>query len=54
VSLAVRNVVFTIIVPGAGAVYAPCCILTRGGTNPKPAAWYAIAIIALGGALYVW
>jgi hypothetical protein len=26
----------------------------RGGTNPKPAAWYAIAIIALGGALYLW
>jgi hypothetical protein len=54
VSLALRNVLFTIIVPGAGAVYAPWWILTRGGTNPKLAAWYAITVVALGAALYVW
>ena len=52
-SLTLRNILFTIIVPGAGAVYAPWWILTRGG-NPKLAAWYALVFVALGAALYVW
>ena len=33
-ALALRNVVFTLVVPGAGAVYGPWLILTRGGEHP--------------------
>lgn len=53
-SLALRNVVFTIVVPGVGGVYVPWLILTRDGAVPRPAAWYAVAVIALGVALYIW
>jgi protein-S-isoprenylcysteine O-methyltransferase Ste14 len=52
-SLALRNVLFSIVVPGAGAVYGPWWILTRGGPVPEPVAWPAVAIIAAGLALYV-
>ncbi len=52
--LALRNVLFTLIVPGAGAVYAPWWILTRGGATPKPVVWPAAAFIVLGVALYLW
>ncbi len=53
-SLIVRNVLFSIVVPGAGGVYVPWLILTRHGAFPAPAAWYAIAVIAVGVALYCW
>ncbi len=53
-SLAIRNFFFTLIVPGLGAVLAPWWILMRGGAAPKPVAWYAVALIALGAALYLW
>ena len=49
-SLALRNLLFTIVVPGAGGVYVPWLIV-RG---EPAAAWYAAALIALGAALYVW
>ena len=52
-SLAIRNILFSIVVPGAGGVYVPWLILTRDGASPAPAAWYATAIIAIGVALYV-
>jgi protein-S-isoprenylcysteine O-methyltransferase Ste14 len=52
-SLALRNLVFTLIVPGAGGVYVPWLILTRHGRSPTPAAWYAVAVIAVGVLLYV-
>ena len=52
-SLALRNVLFTIVVPGAGAVYGPWWILTRSGTLPEPVAWPALVIIAAGLALYL-
>src|SRR5579859_2400796 len=51
--LAVRNLLFTLVVPGAGAVYAPWWILTRGSTTPAPVAWAGIGFIVAGGALYV-
>ena len=51
-SLAIRNVVFTFVVPGTGAVLVPLWILKR---NPASAtAWLALVPIALGVALYVW
>jgi|SRR5262245_52886101 len=51
-SLLARNLLFTLVVPGAGAVYVPWWILTRGQTVPTPAAWPASAVIAMGVALY--
>jgi protein-S-isoprenylcysteine O-methyltransferase Ste14 len=52
-SLALRNVAFTLVVPGLGGVYVPWLILTRHGATLTPAAWYAIAVIAAGVVLYV-
>jgi protein-S-isoprenylcysteine O-methyltransferase Ste14 len=51
-SLALRNLLFTIVVPGAGGVYGPWWILTRGEASATPKAWYAGAFIVLGAALY--
>ncbi len=51
--LALRNVLFTLVVPGAGAVYAPSWILTRDGASPRPVAFAAITLIIAGLALYV-
>lgn len=53
-SLGLRNLVFTIIVPAAGAVYGPWWILTHGGGWPRPVAWPAWPIIGAGVALYGW
>src|SRR5438874_2586344 len=50
--LALRNVLFTLVVPGAGAVYAPWLILTRGGATPRPVVWTAVVLIVGGIALY--
>ncbi len=52
-SLVLRNLVFTIIVPGAGGVYVPWLILTWHGAAPSPVAWSAIAVIAGGILLYL-
>jgi protein-S-isoprenylcysteine O-methyltransferase Ste14 len=51
--LPLRNLLFTIVVPGSGGVYVPWLILTRHGASPAPVAWYAIAVIAAGVLLYV-
>ena len=53
-SLLVRNLVFTVVVPGAGAVYGPWWILTRGGGSPTPIVWPAVAVILVGAAGYLW
>jgi protein-S-isoprenylcysteine O-methyltransferase Ste14 len=53
-SLALRNFLFTIVVPGSGAVWLPWWILTRGGATPAPVVWPAVTIIAAGAALYFW
>jgi protein-S-isoprenylcysteine O-methyltransferase Ste14 len=53
VSLLLRNLIFTVVVPGFGAVYAPYLILTRGRDSPTPVAWQAIALVVIGGALYL-
>ena len=54
VSLAVRNALFTVVVPGLGGAWVPWWILTRHGGTVTPAAWEAIPVIAAGTALYVW
>jgi protein-S-isoprenylcysteine O-methyltransferase Ste14 len=51
-SLAVRNLAFTVVVPGLGGAWVPWQILTRDGRNATPAAWEAIPVIAAGAALY--
>ncbi len=51
-NLAIRNILFTIIVPGVGGVLIPWWILTRGGAAPTASAWYAAILIVLGAALY--
>jgi protein-S-isoprenylcysteine O-methyltransferase Ste14 len=53
-SLVVRNLVFTIVVPGLGGAWVPWRIVTRHGPTPAPAAWEAIPVSAAGIALYAW
>ena len=50
-SLALRNLLFTLVVPGAGAVGIPWWILSRAGATDPAAAWYAIPVIGVGAAL---
>jgi protein-S-isoprenylcysteine O-methyltransferase Ste14 len=47
-SLALRNLVFTVVVPGAGGAYVPWLILRRHGTWPTPVTWYPTGVIATG------
>ena len=51
--LLIRNLAFTVVVPGSGAVWVPWWILTRGGATPNPVAWPAAGFIAAGAALYL-
>ena len=53
-SLVVRNVVFTIVVPGLGGVWAPLSIAARGGHGLTPVVWEAMPVIAAGAVLYAW
>jgi protein-S-isoprenylcysteine O-methyltransferase Ste14 len=53
-SLVARNLVFTVVVPGLGGVWAPWWIMTRHGGTATPVAWAAVPVIAAGAALYLW
>lgn len=53
-SLLIRNLLFTFIVPGLGAVAVPWWILTREVETPTPIVWSASAFIVIGVALYLW
>ena len=53
-SLIVRNLLFTVVVPGLGGAWVPWWILTRHGRTATPAGWEAAGVIAAGTALYVW
>jgi protein-S-isoprenylcysteine O-methyltransferase Ste14 len=53
-SLALRNFLFSVVVPGSGGIYLPWLILTRHGAAPTPVAWPAAAVIAIGVGLYLW
>ncbi len=52
-SLALRNLLFSVVVPGSAAVLVPRWILTRGGASPAPVAWPAAGVIAVGAVLYL-
>ena len=54
VSLILRNLVFTVVVPGLGGVWLPWLIMTRGGHTVTPSASPAVPVIAAGAALYAW
>jgi protein-S-isoprenylcysteine O-methyltransferase Ste14 len=54
VSLALRNLLFTLIMPGSVGVYVPWLILTASGANPMPVVWPALILTGLGVALYLW
>ncbi len=54
VSLILRNLVFTVVVPGLGGIWLPWSIMTRGGHTVTPTAWPAVPVIAAGVALYAW
>jgi protein-S-isoprenylcysteine O-methyltransferase Ste14 len=51
--LALRNVLFTVVVPGSGGVLVPWWLLTRGDAPAEPRAWYAAAVIAAGVVVYL-
>ena len=57
-SLLIRNVVFSVVVPGLGAVWVPAWLLTRDGgpavDGASPVAWAAVLVIAAGAVLYLW
>jgi protein-S-isoprenylcysteine O-methyltransferase Ste14 len=53
-SLIIRNLTFTVVVPGLGGVWMPWWILTRHGDTATPVAWEAVPVIAAGAALYAW
>jgi protein-S-isoprenylcysteine O-methyltransferase Ste14 len=53
-NLAIRNLVFTIVVPGLGGVWVPWRLLASGGRAATPVAWEAIPVIAAGAALYLY
>jgi len=52
-SLAVRNLLFTLVVPGLGAVAVPWWILTRGGGTPVATMRFALCVIAAGATVYL-
>jgi protein-S-isoprenylcysteine O-methyltransferase Ste14 len=57
-SLLVRNIVFTVVVPGLGGAWVPAWLLTRDGGPAvdwaTPVAWAAVPVIAAGAVLYLW
>jgi protein-S-isoprenylcysteine O-methyltransferase Ste14 len=52
--LALRNLAFTVVVPGTGGVYVPWLLLRRSGHAPEPPTWPGAAVIAAGVGLYLW
>ena len=54
--LLLKNLVFTVLVPGTVAVLIPYQIVSRGATARPPAAAFAVAmpVAALGLAIYFW
>jgi protein-S-isoprenylcysteine O-methyltransferase Ste14 len=52
--LILRNILFTIVVPGAGGVLGPWYTLVSSGGMHIPTAWWAVAPIIVGILLYLW
>jgi protein-S-isoprenylcysteine O-methyltransferase Ste14 len=54
VTVLLRNLLFTIVVPGAGAVLVPWWVLRRFDATAAGAVWPALVVVAAGAALYLW
>ena len=54
ISLIVRNVLFTVIVPGAGGVAGPWLVLAGSRGAHSPTGWWASIPMLLGSLLYLW
>ena len=52
--LSLRNLLFTVVVPGSGGVLIPWWILAHSHATLDPAAWYAVVVIVFGALLYFW
>jgi protein-S-isoprenylcysteine O-methyltransferase Ste14 len=52
--LALKNVLFTLLVPGTVAVVVPWLIVWSSGAAMVPNSWPAAALIGLGLGLYAW
>jgi protein-S-isoprenylcysteine O-methyltransferase Ste14 len=53
-ALLLKNLLFTVIVPGAVGVYLPLSIAQQESTAGELAFWISCLLIGLGAALYVW
>jgi protein-S-isoprenylcysteine O-methyltransferase Ste14 len=54
VSLVLRNLLFTAVMPGTVALFVPWLILTGNGARPEVTVWPAALVIGLGVTLYLW
>ena len=54
VSLVLRNLLFTAVMPGTVALFVPWLILTGNGARPEVTVWPAAVVVGLGVALYLW
>ncbi len=52
--LLLKNVVFTVLVPGAVGVYVPLSLASGRSMVPGPSAAVAILLLLAGGAIYAW
>jgi protein-S-isoprenylcysteine O-methyltransferase Ste14 len=52
--LLLRNLLFTLIVPGTVSVYVPLLLTRDGVAGPGLAIFVALALFAVGGAIYTW
>lgn len=52
--LALRSILFTLVVPGAGAVAIPWWLVARSIPTTARFAWPGAILIALGAGLYLW
>ena len=52
--LAIKNIVFTLVVPGLGAVLLPWWVVSDDWRLPSPVVWPALAVIIAGLGLYAW
>ncbi|MGO8875323.1 MAG: methyltransferase family protein [Acidimicrobiales bacterium] len=52
--LLVKNIVFSLVIPGVGAVLLPWWLLSHDWRLPSPSVWPALAVVLVGLSLYVW
>ena len=54
VALLLKNLLFTVLVPGTGAVYVPLLVARDRSAASGPALAIALAVLVLGAAIYAW